>query len=207
EPQAGMAGAADLLTGLDGLLLTGSPSNIAPACYGETGAGVGPFDPQRDCMTLPLLRAAIAQDMPVLAVCRGFQELNVACGGTLFTAVHEQPGYMDHREDEDAPRTQRYASAHAVHLTAGGFLADLTGKDEFRVNSLHGQGIAHLGEGLVADAVAPDGLIEAAYLPARRVIVGVQWHPEWQFEQNPVSQSLFAAFAAAARAYRDSSAG
>src|SRR5699024_5059732 len=92
EPQAGMAGAADLLTGLDGLLLTGSPSNIAPACYGETGAGVGPFDPQRDCMTLPLLRAAIAQDMPVLAVCRGFQELNVACGGTLFTAVHEQPG-------------------------------------------------------------------------------------------------------------------
>lgn len=195
-------GADSLLEGLDGLFLTGSPSNLEPARYGDPSEGVGPFDPQRDQTTLPLLRAALARDMPILAVCRGFQELNVVCGGTLYTAVHEQAGYMDHRDDHELPRADRYGSAHSVTLTEGGFLARLAGASEIQVNSLHGQGIARLGEGLVADATSPDGLVEAAYLPDRRFVVGVQWHPEWAFAENSVSRALFAAFGAAARAWR-----
>lgn len=193
----------DLLDGLDGLFLTGSPSNLVPASYGGTGEGVGPFDPQRDRTTLPLLRAALARDMPILAVCRGFQELNVVCGGTLHTAVHEQSDYMDHRDDHEQPRPNRYEAAHSVALTEGGLLARLAGgRTEIQVNSLHGQGIAWLGDGLVVEATAPDGLIEAAYVADRRFGVGVQWHPEWQFAENPLSRALFAAFGAAARQWR-----
>lgn len=196
----------DLLDGLDGLFLTGSASNLEPAWYGGSSEGVGPFDPQRDQTTLPLLRAALARDMPILAVCRGFQELNVVCGGTLYTAVHEQSGHMDHQDDPDLPRPERYGPAHSVTLTTGGFLAGLAGINEIRVNSLHGQGVASLGEGLVADAIAPDGLVEAAYLPHRRFVVGVQWHPEWRFADNPVSRALFAAFGVAARTSKESHA-
>ncbi|HLQ85171.1 MAG TPA: gamma-glutamyl-gamma-aminobutyrate hydrolase family protein [Salinisphaeraceae bacterium] len=196
----------DLLAGLDGLFLTGSPSNLEPRHYGDTSAGIGPFDPQRDATTLPLLHAALARDMPILAVCRGLQELNVVCGGTLHAAVHEQPGFMDHREDQSLPRAQRYAPAHAVSLNADGFLARLLDTAEIRVNSLHGQGIARLGEGLVADAIAPDGLVEAAYLPGRRFVVGVQWHPEWSFRENPAARALFSAFGDAARAWRNAQA-
>lgn len=191
------------LEGLDGLFLTGSPSNLEPACYGQTCDGIGPFDPQRDQTTLPLIQAALAHDMPILAVCRGFQELNVACGGTLFSAVHEQPGYMDHREDHTLQRAQRYAPAHSVALTENGFFAKLTGQNSVQVNSLHGQGVDRLGSGLVTDAVAPDGLVEALYMPDRHFVVGVQWHPEWAFEQNSVSAALFAAFGRAARTWRD----
>src|SRR5699024_4733266 len=121
-------------------------------------------DPQRDQTTLPLLRAALARDLPVLAVCRGLQELNVVCGGTLYTAVHEQPGYMDHRDDHGLPRAQRYEPAHKVTLTNDGLLAGLIGRTEVEVNSLHGQGIAELGQGLAVEATAPDGLVEAVRL-------------------------------------------
>lgn len=197
--------ADDLLEGLDGLFLSGSPSNLEPMWYGDSAAGVGPYDQQRDRTTLPLLHTALARDMPVLAVCRGFQELNVACGGTLYTAVHEQPGYMDHRDEHDLPRAQRYGLAHPVSLTAGGFLAPLAGTTEIQVNSLHGQGIARLADDLLVDAVAPDGLVEAAYHPGRHFVVGVQWHPEWTFAEDPVSRALFAAFGRAARAWRQRS--
>jgi putative glutamine amidotransferase len=110
---------------------------------------------------------------------------------------------MDHRDDHEQPRAARYAPAHPVTLAADGLLARLAGRSEVRVNSLHGQGIARLGEGLVVEATAPDGLIEAARLPDRRFVVGVQWHPEWQFAENPLSRALFAAFGAAARQWQD----
>lgn len=189
----------DLIEGLDGLFLSGSTSNMAPAWYGDDNPGVGPFDPQRDRTTLPLLRTALAHDLPVLAVCRGFQELNVVCGGTLHTAVHEQPDHMDHRDPADRSRAEQYGPAHRIDLAAGGLLARLAGSREAMVNSLHGQGIARLGEGLVVEATAPDGLIEAVRLPGKRFVVGAQWHPEWQFAENPLSRALFAAFGEAAR--------
>ncbi len=188
-----------VLDGLDALFLTGSPSNLAPQRYGGVGEGVGPFDLQRDATTLALLRLALEWDLPVLAACRGFQELNVVCGGSLYTAVHEQPGYMDHREDHELPRVDRYAPAHSVRLTAGGLLARLAGSEQVMVNSLHGQGIDRLGDGLAVEATAPDGLVEAVRLTGHRFVMGVQWHPEWQFAENPLSRALFAAFGDAAR--------
>lgn len=190
----------DVLEGLDGLFLTGSPSNLAPSFYDDAAAEIGPFDSQRDATTLPLLRAALDRGLPVLAVCRGFQELNVVCGGTLYPAVHDQPGYMDHRDDHDQPRVARYGPAHSVALTPSGLFERWMGQSEVQVNSLHGQGIARLGEGLAAEAVAPDGLVEAAQMPAYRFVVGVQWHPEWQFAENALSRALFAAFGAATMA-------
>lgn len=196
-----VVGVERLLDGLDGLFLTGSPSNMPPSQYGATGEGVGPFDPQRDKTTLPLLRAALARDLPVLAVCRGLQELNVVCGGTLYTSVHEQPGYLDHRDDHDLPRAQRYEPAHAIELTEDGLLAQWAGCTEVEVNSLHAQGIAVLGQNLAVEAIAPDGLVEAVRLPGQHFVVGVQWHPEWAFADKPLSRALFAAFGDAARAY------
>lgn len=200
----GLIEPADMLEGLDGLLLTGSPSNLAPSYYGSEDEGVGPFDPQRDGTTLALLRAALARDLPVLAVCRGLQELNVVCGGTLYVAVHEQAGYLDHRYDHTLPRAARYRPAHKVELSEDGVLAGFAGSREITVNSLHGQAIARLGRDLAAEAVAPDGLVEAVCLPERSFVVGVQWHPEWDFADNHVSHALFAAFGEAARAYQGS---
>lgn len=192
--------AEDLLDGIDGLLFPGSHSNLAPEYYDRTAKAVGPFDPQRDATTLPLLRAAIARDLPVFAVCRGFQELNVVCGGTLYPEVHAVEGYMDHREDASLPRLKRYDPVHELNLTKGGWLAQLLGTHTISVNSLHGQGVATVGENLTVEGVAPDGLVEAIRMPDKRFIVGVQWHPEWKCWERPVSRQLFAAFGAAARA-------
>lgn len=194
--------ADDQLADLDGLFLTGSPSNMEPWRYGSDEPGVGPFDPQRDANNLALLEAAIARDMPVLTVCRGFQELNVACGGTLYTAVQDEPGLSDHRDDHDAPRSARYAPVHPVALAADGWLADQLGTREITVNSLHSQGIDRLGEDLIAEGRAPDGLVEAIRLRDRTFVIGVQWHPEWRYADNPVSMTLFQAFGEACRAFR-----
>ncbi|WP_423821797.1 gamma-glutamyl-gamma-aminobutyrate hydrolase family protein [Salinisphaera sp. SPP-AMP-43] len=199
--------AADQLAGLDGLFLTGSPSNMEPWRYGSDAPGVGPFDPQRDANNLALLEAALAMNMPVFAVCRGFQELNVACGGTLHTAVQDVPGLSDHRDDHDAPRDSRYAPVHPLELSADGWLASLLDAAEITVNSLHGQGIAELAPSLNAEARAPDGLVEAIRHPGRDFVVGVQWHPEWRYADNPVSMALFGAFGEAARAYREQRSG
>lgn len=194
--------ADDLLDELDGLFLTGNPSNMDPRHYGSYQPGVGPFDPQRDQSDLALLRAAIARDMPVLAMCRGYQELNVACGGTLHTAVQDVPGLADHRDDHSQPRSERYAPAHAVTLASDGLLARLIGADELMVNSLHSQGIDRLADSLQVEAQAPDGLVEAVRHREATFVVGVQWHPEWRYEDNPASMALFGAFGEAARAYR-----
>lgn len=183
-----------LLVRLDGLLFTGAPSNVAPARYGAASQPGMLLDEARDATSLALLAAAIAAGIPTLCICRGFQELNVALGGTLESRVHELPGALDHREDESAPLADQYAHAHAVTIASGGMLAALLGIGEAMVNSLHYQGIARLAPGLFAEARAPDGLIEAVSLPgAKGFLLGVQWHPEWDLA-DPVSAAIFRAF-------------
>jgi putative glutamine amidotransferase len=194
-----------LLDAAHGLLLTGSPSNVHPARYGARySERSAPLDEARDATMLPLIRAAIARGMPLLAICRGFQELNVALGGTLSQAVHEEEGMRDHREDKLAPLERQYAPAHRVTLAPGGVLAQLLdGAPELMVNSLHGQGIAVLAPGLQVEARADDGLIEACSVRgARAFALALQWHPEWQWAANPASVALFAAFGRACQRYK-----
>ncbi|MCS3395364.1 gamma-glutamyl-gamma-aminobutyrate hydrolase family protein [Burkholderia thailandensis] len=194
--------ARDVLAAVDGLLLTGSYSNVEPHRYGGEPSAPGTLhDPARDETTLPLVRAAIDAGVPVLAICRGFQEMNVAFGGTLHQQVHAVDGFDDHREDKDDPLDAQYAPAHEIRLVAGGVLQRLIGgATQAHVNSLHGQGIAQLGAGLAIDALAPDGLIEAARVPhARAFALGVQWHPEWKHADDPLSTAIFRAFGHACR--------
>lgn len=192
---------------LDGLLVTGSRSNVEPQRYGGAPSEPGTLhDPQRDDTTLPLIRAALEMGVPLLGICRGLQELNVALGGTLHQAVHAVPGYGDHREDKEAPLAVQYGPAHTVRLAPGGVLAGLTnGAAEVRVNSLHGQGIDRLADALVVEATAGDGLVEAVRVAgAPAFALAVQWHPEWRFWEDPLSAALLRAFGAACtgRAHR-----
>ncbi len=203
-PAEGDAAWADgFVARLDGLLMPGSPSNVEPHHY--DGAPSLPdtlHDPARDAIALPLLRAAVRADLPVLAICRGIQELNVALGGSLHQNVHLVPGRLDHRAPKLDAVDERYAHrAHGVALTAGGVFEKLAAAQELKVNSLHGQGIDRLAPPLFVEAVAPDGQIEAVSLPGRRFIIGVQWHPEFRFAEDPFSATLFAAFGAACREY------
>jgi putative glutamine amidotransferase len=188
----------DILDAVDALLITGAPSNVAPSHYGATARPGTELDAARDAMTLPLLRAAIARGTPVLAICRGFQELNVALGGTLHQHVHEIPGRLDHREPQDGLRDREYAHAHGIRIAPGSVLGRLSGMTEAMVNSLHHQGIDRLAPGLFADAAAPDGQIEAISMPdAPGFLLGVQWHPEWRWAEDDLSRAIFAAFRAA----------
>jgi putative glutamine amidotransferase len=189
----------EILDTVDGILLTGSPSNVAPKRYGGTPPREGVTqDERRDATTLPLIRAIVDHGTPLLAVCRGFQELNVAFGGTLHQHVEEVPGRMDHREDKTAPLDVQYAPIHDVMLS--GTLERIAGARQIKVNSLHGQGIDRLGGGLAAEAIAPDGQIEGVRVKdARAFALGVQWHPEWRFWENDFSKALFAAFGEAMR--------
>jgi putative glutamine amidotransferase len=193
-----------VLDRLDGLLLTGSPSNVHPSHYG--GEPLDPeirHDPERDATTLPLIREAVRRDLPILAICRGIQELNVALGGTLHQRVHEVPGRLNHRSQKDSPGGP-YGPAHSVSLTRGGLLAALSGRAaEVMVNSLHSQGIDRLAPELRVEAVAPDGQIEAVSLPDAKFIVGVQWHPEYRALENPLSRALFGAFSRACTGVRE----
>ena len=189
---------------LDGLLLTGSVSNVAPERYGQTLAHPElAQDPLRDATTLPLIDAALRRGLPLLGICRGFQELNVACGGTLHQQVHAQPGKADHRAPDGVDVDVQYGPAHPISLTPGGLLQGLLGgATQITVNSIHGQGIDQLGRGLAIEATAPDGLIEAIRVVEVPFALAVQWHPEWKLHHNPDSQRLFAAFGQACRAYR-----
>lgn len=196
DPQA-------LLGRLDGLVFTGSPSNVEPHHYNGAPSAEGTrHDPARDRLTLPLLQAAITGGVPVLCICRGFQELNVALGGTLHQRVHELTGYLDHREPADAPLEVQYGLRHPVRIEEGGLFERLGLAQQFEVNSLHSQGIDRLAAGLRVEARAPDGLIEAvSMIDAPGFVLGVQWHPEWRFTENPVSLRLFQAFREACIAY------
>jgi putative glutamine amidotransferase len=195
-----MADMGALLEIADGILLSGSLSNVHPSLYGATDPPLneGALDPARDDLTLPLIREALKRKLPTFAICRGFQELNVALGGTLDQAVHTISGRDDHRERSDVPLDDRFGPAHPVHLS--GTLKDWIGKDEIIVNSLHWQGIQRLAAPLTAEAHAKDGLIEAVRGPSEHpFMLGVQWHPEWQAKHNTVSIELFRRFGDAAR--------
>ena len=195
----------DILANVHGLLFTGALSNVSPKRYGGATPREGVLqDENRDATTLPLLEAAIEKGIPVLGLCRGFQEMNVALGGTLHQHVQEVSGRMDHREDLNAPLDVQYGPAHPVEVVPGGLLARITSAKSFEVNSLHGQGVDQLAPPLVADAVAPDGQIEAVSMPgAKGFVLGVQWHPEWRWSESPISRAIFQAFGAAARNYRE----
>lgn len=193
----------EMLAQLDGLLVPGDRSNIAPENYGGPAAPQGEIqDRARDATTLKLIPAALEQGLPLLTICRGFQELNVALGGTLHGRVHKLPGYMDHRAPTTLPAAQRFAAAHDITILPGGILAGLHPAPAATVNSLHGQGIARLAPGLTAEATAPDGLVEAVRVTeGTGFALGVQWHPEWRATENPLSAAIFAALGRAARAY------
>ena len=193
-----------VLDTLDGLFLTGATSNVAPLHYGAALADPdSPADPARDHVTLALIGRAVQRALPVLGVCRGFQEINVALGGTLHQAVHAVPGLADHRERPADTLAAQYAHAHTVEIIPGGLLHTISGVATAHVNSLHGQGADRLAPGLAIEATAPDGLVEAFRLDRDgQFLLGVQWHPEWAFRDDPLSVAIFRSFGDAARAYR-----
>ena len=192
----------DLLGTVDGLLFMGSPSNVEPHRYrGEPSAEGTLHDPHRDDTTLPLIPKAVAAGVPVLGICRGCQEMNVAYGGTLWQQLNAVPGHLNHREDTSQPLEVQYAQAHEVELADGGLLERLAGARRIQVNSLHGQGVARLADGLSALGHAPDGLVEAfAVDGASGFAYAVQWHPEWHCLENSLSLAMFRAFGDACRA-------
>ena len=194
----------DALDRLDGLLLTGSPSNMEPCRYdGGQSKDDAWHDPHRDQSVLALIPAAVEAGLPVLGICRGFQEMVVAFGGSLHQDVHEVPGFLVHRDDPERSLAEKYRPAHEVRFTAGGMLEKITGLDSARVNSLHTQGADRLVDELTVEAEAPDGLVEAISVRAARgFTLAVQWHPEWNFREDPVSAAIFRAFGNACRAYR-----
>jgi putative glutamine amidotransferase len=192
-----------LLDSVHGLLFTGSPSNVEPHHYrGEPSAEGTLHDPHRDATNLPLIPRAVAAGVPVFGICRGFQEMNVAFGGTLWQRLQEVPGYRDHREDTAEPLERQYGPAHEITLEPGGVLRRLAGNaDRVTVNSLHSQGVRELGAELSVEARADDGVIEAFRVTAAHSFaLAVQWHPEWRVLDNEFSTALFAEFGAACRA-------
>jgi putative glutamine amidotransferase len=193
----------------DGVMLTGSPSNVHPDYFGQSVLDPSlPLDPARDATTLPFIRKALQRGIPLLAVCRGTQEVNVALGGTLHQAVHEVAGFMDHREDKTAPVDVQYAPIHNINIVPGGRIATiLNGAVKMMVNSVHGQGIDKLAPGLQVEATADDGLIEAySVASAPGFTLAMQWHPEWKILDNPDSMKLFGAFGDACREFKNNKA-
>lgn len=190
---------------VDGLFLTGSHSNIEPHRFGAEVVDAGFLhDPARDEASLSLIPLALERGLPVLAVCRGLQEVNVAFGGSLLQKVHETSGYADHREDTSLPLERQYAPAHSISLAEGGLLAGIAGALRVEVNSLHGQGIDRLGRDLLVEARADDGLIEAVrHVDPGRYLLAVQWHPEWCATENPFYAGIFRHFGDACRRHRD----
>ena len=186
----------ELLTYFDGILLTGSASNVEPHRYNGPPSDPGTLhDPYRDATTLPMIPRVVNAGLPLLAICRGFQEMNVAYGGTLWQKIHEVEGYEDHREDLEAPLDEQYGPAHEVILEPHGQFARWAESTQITVNSLHSQGVRTLGRDLEIEARSPDGVIEAFRVKtAPSFAVAVQWHPEWKFQSNSFSRALFAAF-------------
>jgi putative glutamine amidotransferase len=203
-PTGGATDVDDLVSRLDGFVLTGGRANIEPHHYGGPAFPADePIDPGRDALVLPLVRACIAARVPVFGICRGIQEINVALGGSLHYRIHHLSGKNDHRRPrrEDVTTEEIFRLNHMVRLTEGGLFRALAGRAEIMVNSLHGQGIDRLGDGLVVEATSPDGVIEGVRLSTDgQFIVGVQWHAEWQPEKHSLSAALYKAFGDAAHA-------
>lgn len=192
---------SDLLALVDGVMLTGSPSNVHPSHFAEDVADPSlPLDAERDLLTLALVKACVHEGVPLLGICRGFQEINVALGGTLHQRVQEVPGLMDHREPKGAPPDEQYAPRHSVRFAPGSVFEQWAGGPETQVNSLHGQGINRLADGLEALAHAPDGVVEAfGVRGARTFAYAVQFHPEWRCWETPFYAAIFEAFGRACR--------
>ena len=193
-----------LLDVADGVLLTGSASNVDPRHFDETVRDPTlPLDRSRDDWVLPLIPRVLERGIPLFSICRGFQETNVALGGSLHQAVHALPGQHDHRAPDGAPAEVQYGIAHEVRVEPGGVLECIAEHARLDVNSVHGQGLNRLAAGVRVEARAPDGLVEAFSVPAAAGFnLAVQWHPEWQAERNPLSQRLFKAFGAACASHR-----
>ena len=190
-----------VLGSIDGILLTGSPSNVEPHHYeGEASKPGTLHDPHRDALTLPLARRALESGVPLLAVCRGFQELNVVLGGTLHQNVQEVDGFHDHQSNGDDSLDVQYGPSHPVDIVAGGLLHDLLGESTMMVNSLHSQGVDRLADDVSVEAVADDGLVEGFSVDAApSFALAVQWHPEWKATENEFSMKIFEAFGDACR--------
>lgn len=200
----------DLLDTVDGVLLTGARANVHPSHFNtEPNPKHEPYDEDRDAVALPLIRACVERGLPIFGICRGFQEMNVAAGGSLHPEIRELPGRMNHR----MPRLENgeihpdmevvFADRHDVRLVPGGTFARIFGRDVIRVNSLHGQGVLELGEQVVAEGIAEDGTIEAIrFKDAREFALGVQWHAEHDPQTNPVNRALFQAFGDAVRRHK-----
>jgi putative glutamine amidotransferase len=189
------------LASFDGILFTGSPSNVEPHRYRGSKSAPGTLhDPERDATTLPMINGALEAGLPILGICRGFQEINVALGGTLTQKLQDVPGNLDHREDTTAELDAQYGPVHDIELVDGGLLHKIAGSRRLKVNSLHSQGVERLAPRLVTEAKAEDGVIEAFRIDgAKTFALAVQWHPEWRVMENPFSRALFAAFGQAGR--------
>lgn len=192
-----------ILDSVKGVLITGSKTNVHPALYGkEATADYEPFDPARDATTLPLIRAAIMRGVPLLAICRGIQELNVALGGSLSTEIQTEDGKQDHRAPVSDDAKVRFKIQHPVHIAKGSCLAGIFGARTIEVNSLHRQAIDQLAPNLLVEAVAEDGTVEAVSVRgAKEFAVGVQWHPEFWVESDNPSKLIFTAFGEAVKKY------
>jgi len=198
-PLAGESDIPALLQLVDGVVLPGSPANIEPHHFDQALTDPSlPLDPRRDALTLALVRACVSEGVPILGVCRGFQEINVALGGSLLQQVHLTCGKNDHRDPPNEPFEVQYGPSHEIELQAGSLLAQLAGSLRVKVNSLHGQGVGRLADGLQAIAHADDGLVEAFQVKnAPGFTLGVQWHPEWRCHENPFYSAIFNAFSQA----------
>ena len=200
-PALGELYVRESLPSFDGILFTGSPSNVEPHRYSGPQSAPGTLhDPERDATTLPMINGAVEEGVPILGICRGFQEINVALGGSLTQRLQEIPGNLDHREDTSLPMEQQYEPAHEIELVEGGMLHRIAGARRVKVNSLHSQGVDRLAPRLITEATAEDGVVEAFRIDgAKSFALAVQWHPEWKVMENPISRALFAAFGQAGR--------
>ncbi len=192
-----------VLDRVDGVVLSGAASNVHPSCYGvDPAPEYEPYDEARDATTLPLIRAALERGIPLFAICRGYQELNVALGGSLHTEIHELDGRFDHRSPESNSADVRYGLRHLIKVVGEGCIGQILGQDDVNVNSLHRQGIAEIASRLKIEATAADGTIEAvSVIDSKNFAVGVQWHPEYWVREDVASARLFQAFGDACRTY------